>query len=113
MPLGSIELLHIKVPTTPPNQSKKRKTADVSLPINKSKGVTYTMKNIIKFARLFECEAIRLSEKQAYGKADVTKIYQLESDAKLSKNLLLKTREDLNSIINRMKANGIQSVADT
>lgn len=99
--------------TTPPKSSKKRKTAHVQLPINKSKGVAHTMSKLAKFVALFEMEAIRLNRKNEYGSADVSKIYQLEMDADLSKDSLLKTREHLKNIINRMKAKGISSVAST
>lgn len=89
--------------TTPPHPSKKRRTADVQLPIGKSKGVTHTMRNIAKFVALFEAEATRLNQKNEYGSADVSRIYQLEKDAKLSKDYLLKAREKLEKIINTMK----------
>lgn len=97
--------------TTPPNPSKKRKTTDVQLPICKSQGVAHTMRNIIKFVSLFEAETMRLNQKNEYGSADVSKIYQLEKDARLSKDLLLKARENLKNIINTMKAKEISSLA--
>lgn len=99
--------------TTPPIPSKKRKTADVQLPIHKSKGVLYTMEQIVKFVNLFKAEALRLNQKNEYGSADVNKIYQLEKDANVSKELLLEARGKLKKIINTMKAKGISSVAST
>lgn len=97
--------------TTPPNPSKKRKTADVQLPICKSKGLAHTMGNIIKFVCLIEAEAIRLNRKREYGSADVSKIDQLKLDANVFRDLLLEAREVLKNIINTMKAKGISSVA--
>lgn len=93
--------------TTPPNPSKKRKTAYVELPICKSKGVLNTLENIGKFVSLFEMEAVRLNEKIEYGSADVSRIYELEKNANVSKEYLLKTRETLKKIINEMKAKEI------
>lgn len=91
--------------TTPPNPSKKRRTTYyVQLPICKSKGVLNTLENIGKFVDLFQSEAIRLNEKIVYVSADVSRIYQLEKDVNVSKEILLKTRENLKKLINKMKA---------
>lgn len=96
--------------TTSPNPSKKRRTAYFQLPICKSKGVLNTMRNIAKFVSLFEMEAISLIQKIDYGSGDESRIYQLEKKANVSKEYLLKAREDIKKIINKMKAKGISSV---
>lgn len=61
------------------------------------------MENIIKFVCLFKAEAIRLNQKSEYGSADVSKIDQLEKDANLSKELLLKAREVLKNVTMKTK----------
>lgn len=52
------------------------------------------MRNLAKFVALFEAEAIRLNRKCEHGSADLPRIYQLEMDANVFKDILLVAHEN-------------------